>query len=357
MYSLEGDREALLQSHVMRQKKMLSNLAPLTDGSIPPGNPDRAYGAPASDLDRSVRLELDELVVPTREKNFICPNFIVHVKSNKGDATVAMAQAAYDGALAARGMQALWDFGGGPDMASGIQTPRGDTGDSTAALGVRSDGVTDSSPGHEDRARVARVARTITCTWTTGVLKMYATYCEVNPNPGEGALSTSLEPGFPKYVPSSIGSWIMTDKENQFRDGLAAYRNGLDWAKRQRDMVISRANARVRAEQARRRRGEEEEAEADEEEDVDEGGQSGGEGDHEEEPNVEQENQFEDEDNTEENDGGLSSIFARQGSGAGGQDEEHHESDPADENLWSFDSQRTVTTRSMRRRQERGRRP
>lgn len=44
----------------------------------------------------------------------------------------------------------------------------------------------------------------------------------------------------------------MTDREDQFREGLAAYRKGLDWAKRQRDMAISRANARVQVEDARR---------------------------------------------------------------------------------------------------------
>jgi hypothetical protein len=67
----------------------------------------------------------------------------------------------------------------------------------------------------------------------------------------------------------------MTDREDQFQEGLAAYRNGLDWAKRQRDMAISRDNARVQVEDARRRR--------DEEKNSDEGNQPEGEDNFEEE--------------------------------------------------------------------------
>ncbi|KAG6363818.1 hypothetical protein INS49_008921 [Diaporthe citri] len=344
---LQGDNVALLRSHVIRQKQKMSNLAPLTDGNIVPGNPDRAYGAPATELDKSIRLELDDLVVPTCDKDFICPNFVVHVKSDRGDETIARTQAAYDGALAARGMQALWDFSDRPGIASGIQTSGGDTGGSTR--GGRSDSLTDSDPSHQGSARVARVARTITCTWTNGVLRMYATYCEVYPDSREEATSGNLEAELPKYVPSHIGSWIMTAKENQFREGLAAYRNGLDWAKRQRDIVISRANSRVRAEKAHRRRGEEQDPREEHHADGEE--QSEG------EDNYEQQNNLEEEDRSEEDDGGPSSIFARRGSQARGQDEEDQDCDPADEIIYqSFDSQRTVTTRSMSRKQVDGKR-
>jgi hypothetical protein len=212
--TLEGDSAALLQSHLIRQKQMMSNLAPLTDGNMSHGSPDRAYGAAATELHRSVRQRLEGVVVPTGDKDFICPNFVVHAKSDSGSMKVARGQAAYDGALAARGMQALWDFGDGPPDA---------------------------------QAQAARVARTITCTWAFGVLKMYATHRE----PDSEVPPAGLAPReFPTYVSSLIGSWIMTDEEDQFLRGLTAYRNGLDWAKRQRDEVIGRANARARAEEA-----------------------------------------------------------------------------------------------------------
>lgn len=234
---------------------------------------------------------------------------MVHVKSDEGNLLVARAQAAYDGALAARGMQCLW------------------------ACGSR----TVSSPEVPD-VSLARVARTITCTWHGGVLKMYAMYCQQESAAGDSAPTGDLASDFARYIPSYIGSWIMTDKEEYFRGGIAAYRNGLDWAKRQRDMVISRANARVRAEQARRRR--------DEEEDADEGDQSRGEGN------------YEEEDIPEENDGSASSIFARRRSEPRGEDEDSQDSEPADENFYqSFDSQRTVTTRSMSRKQLEGQAP
>lgn len=338
--TLQGDNLALLQAHVIRQKQKLSKLAALTDGSLSDGNPDRVYGARAEELALSARERLNDVIVPTPEENFICPNFVVHVKSDKGSELVARVQAAYDGALAARGMQRLWEFGEGPhDVASEMDSRGSGTGrDSAAALGARSDSLIDSSLAHADHTQPARFSRTITCTWMGGTLKMYAIYCEGSPEIREGAHSGDQAAGRPRYVPSLIGSWIMTDREKDFREGLAAYRNGLDWAKRQRDIVISRANARVQAEMAHGcRRGEQD---PQEELDADE-------------VQSEREDNYEEEDNSEQDDdddGGVNSIFARRGSEARRQDEEDEDSEPADKDMFaSFDSQRTVT-RSMSRK-------
>ncbi|POS75194.1 hypothetical protein DHEL01_v206409 [Diaporthe helianthi] len=117
----------------------------------------------AAELHRDVRERLEDVIVPIPDKDFICANSMVHVKSDSGSTKVARGQAAHNDALAARGMQAWWDFG---DMSS-------------------------------DRSR-------------------------------------------------------HTDAENQFRQGLAAYRNGLDWAKRQarRGHQPGQREARVEAERA-----------------------------------------------------------------------------------------------------------
>lgn len=190
------------------------------------------------------------MIVPTREKDFVCPDFVVHVKGETGNERVMKAQAAYDGAIAARGMQSLWDFGNGPELSSEVHAPVSARGSSTGDIGDRPDGLMHTHEG----VKYARVARTIACTWAFTALKMYAIHCEEHSGIDDQTLSGNSRSKLPKYVPSFIGSWIMTDEEERFREGLRAYRNGLDWAKSQRDEVISRANKRLRTEESTQRR-------------------------------------------------------------------------------------------------------
>lgn len=56
----------------------------------------------------------------------------------------------------------------------------------------------------------------------------------------------------------------MIDRQDRFREGLTAYANGQGLTKRQHDIVISRANKRVRSEKACRCRGEEHHADVEE---------------------------------------------------------------------------------------------
>lgn len=340
---LEGDAQAVSQSHVIRGNQKMSKLRPLTDGTIRAGNPDRMYGAAADELRPWVRNDLKDLIVPMREENFICPNFVVHVKSDRGDLTVARAQAAYDGALAARGMQSIWAYGNRSDSTPEVPSGIRERQDRTEATSAGSDVLTVANPD----ASLARVARTITCTWHGGTLMMYATYCQEEPAPDDGVLAGNFDYKFPRYASTFIGSWNMTNEEKPFREGLAAYRNGLDWAKKQRDIVIDRANAKPRPEAAPGHRGEEQ---ASEDLGANEDARSDGQANLRGEEN-EQANNFEEGGSSEEDDDGPTSIFARRGSGARRQDEEDEDSDPADGDVaQSFDSQRTVTTRSMSRR-------
>lgn len=50
---LQGNSVALQSAHVIRQKKKMSNLKPLTTEYIPRGNPDRVYGSRSSELEMS----------------------------------------------------------------------------------------------------------------------------------------------------------------------------------------------------------------------------------------------------------------------------------------------------------------
>ncbi|KAJ4385243.1 hypothetical protein N0V93_010304 [Gnomoniopsis smithogilvyi] len=89
----------------------LGELAPLTDDVLDAGNPDRVCGARPEKLDQAVRRDLQHLILPPPGQDLLCPNFVVHVKGPAGKMEVADLQAVYDGALAARGMKALWAFG------------------------------------------------------------------------------------------------------------------------------------------------------------------------------------------------------------------------------------------------------
>ncbi|KAI3401848.1 hypothetical protein diail_8226 [Diaporthe ilicicola] len=129
---------ALSTAHVKKGPVKLSNLRPLLPANLVPGCPDRVYGARLDNLDKSVRDRLDELIIPTAHRDVLCPNFVVHIKGEDGTLQVAERQAVYDGALVARGMDYLWEAGSSDDQ------------------------------DHHYRAR------TITCTFADGVLRMYA---------------------------------------------------------------------------------------------------------------------------------------------------------------------------------------
>jgi hypothetical protein len=89
-----------------------ANLNHLTDGSLVSGNPDRYYGARPEQLDRRVRADLDGLIIPSSQHDLpIMPNYLLAAKGPDDSAAVAIRQAAYDGALSARGMQTVISYG------------------------------------------------------------------------------------------------------------------------------------------------------------------------------------------------------------------------------------------------------
>ena len=176
-----------------------TNLDHLTDGSLVPGNPDLYYGARPEQLDRQVRAELGGRIIPSTQQDLpIVPNFFLAAKGPDGSLVVAQRQACYDGALGARGMQDLFSYG-------------------------------KSKPIFDNHAY------TITCTYHGGTLKMFTSHPIPPANPGVR----------PKYVTTQIKAYALTSDYDTFRQGAAAYRNGRDWAKRQRDEAIQRGNERV----------------------------------------------------------------------------------------------------------------
>ncbi|POS68862.1 hypothetical protein DHEL01_v212744 [Diaporthe helianthi] len=216
---IEGMSLALSSAHVKRGPIILNNLFPLLPENLVPGNPDRLYGARPEKLDLSVRDELEHLLLPTKSLDILCPNVVVHIKGPSGNPETAGIQAVYDGALAARGMEALWAYG---------------------------------SSGQDAQAGQLN-ARTITCTLTHGVLSIYAVYARS----GTGNPTLSQLQQMPQqqrwsasnveYTTSLISAWLVRDRPDDFLKGVTAFRNALEWARQQRDEAITRANRQAEA--------------------------------------------------------------------------------------------------------------
>ncbi|EZF32759.1 hypothetical protein TMEN_3561 [Trichophyton mentagrophytes] len=183
---------------------LFNNLSPLTDGSLVIPKPDHFYGARPEQLDLKVRDELSTSIIPSKQDDLpIVPNFFLEAKGPDGIPIVGTRQACYDGAVGARGIQALQSY-------------------------------------KLDKPVYDNKSYTITATYQTGTLKLYATHI-TPPKDGDGR---------PEYIMSSLGSYSMTNNLRTFREGAAAYRNLRDWAKEQRDSFIDAANERHKVAQA-----------------------------------------------------------------------------------------------------------
>ena len=173
-----------------------TNLDHLTDGTIAPGNPDIYYGARPEQLDRRVRDKLNGHIIPSTQDDLpIAPNFFVAAKGPDGSIAVASKQACYDGALGARGMNSLQNYG-------------------------------------QNGLALTGSAATITSIYHGGQLKMYTSH------------PTQLEEPCSRmeYYMHQLNTWGMTGNVETFRQGATAYRNGREWAKEQRDEAIRKAN-------------------------------------------------------------------------------------------------------------------
>ncbi|MCJ1384260.1 hypothetical protein MMC17_007376 [Xylographa soralifera] len=176
-----------------------TNLDPLTDGTITPGNPDLFYGARPEQLNRGIRSELSSRIVPSTQKDLpIAPNFLLAAKGPDGTSAVAGRQACYDGALGARGTQSLQSYG-------------------------------QPEPVYDKNAY------TITSTYYAGTLKLFTSH--LSQPTGHG--------GRPEYYMNQLRSFSVTDTPETFRQGASAYRNARDWAKEKRDGFIEAANGIV----------------------------------------------------------------------------------------------------------------
>lgn len=173
-----------------------SNLDHLTDGSLVAAKPDLYYGARPEKLHRRVRQELSDLIVPSSQEDLpVAPNNFVEVKGPDGSLSVSTRQAQYDVALGSRGLHSLRSYGA-------------------------------AEPCYDNKAY------SLAWTYHGGTLKAYASHPIPPSTPGAP----------PGYVMTQIRAFAMTDDPGTFRQGAAAYRNGKDWTRKQRDEAIAQAN-------------------------------------------------------------------------------------------------------------------
>lgn len=178
------------------------NFQHLTDGSLICAKPGIYHGARPEQLHEQARRELNHYIIPSTQKDHpILPNNFVEVKGPDGSSPVAIRQVLYGAALGARSLDTLRAY--------------------TAA-----------EPRFDNNARV------LAWTYHTGTLRAYA--CHV--------LEPSTSDALPGYAMTLIDAWNLTGNVDTFCRAAGAFRNGRDWAKRQRDEVIEEANKRVKQE-------------------------------------------------------------------------------------------------------------
>ena len=172
-----------------------ANLKTITADNTVPGNPDVYYGARPGEIKQGVRDAIEDLIIPSTNHHYpAAPNFLLACKGPTGTKAVALRQVLYDGAICARGIQALRSFQG--------------------------EDVYDGN------------AYCISSLFYGGMLGMYT----IHPVKNGGSV---------QYVMSQIGFWAIIGNPGAFREGVGAFRNLREWAKEQRDSAIQIANGRV----------------------------------------------------------------------------------------------------------------
>ncbi|KAJ9161135.1 Ribonuclease H-like protein [Coniochaeta hoffmannii] len=183
---------------------LFNNLESITDGAAVDVKPDFYDGARFSDIDSTVREDLSSLMIPSdtnAARRPAAPNFFLEAKAPWGGADIAKRQAGLDGAIGARAMHALQNYG-------------------------------DEEPGFDGNA----YSYSSTYHTGTGTLQLYTHHVTAPTAPD----------GRPEYHMTQLDGWQMTGNIDTFRRGATAFRNARDLAQGHRNRFIQAANARAR---------------------------------------------------------------------------------------------------------------
>ncbi|PLB46543.1 hypothetical protein P170DRAFT_448394 [Aspergillus steynii IBT 23096] len=197
---LEGKKTACFQTG---GGHLFNNLAPLTDGTLANAKPDLYYGATPNQLNADIRKQLNDQIMPSNKSNRpVAPNLFVEMKGNEGSVPAVHRQACYDGALGARSMHSLQQYGN----ETGLD-------------------------------RYDNNAYTLEFTYHTGTLGMYVTHPTRPRLQGDPGRQTD-------YVMTKIGKWALDGDSETYKHGSITFRNARDLAQEYRDEFIKRANER-----------------------------------------------------------------------------------------------------------------
>lgn len=176
------------------------DLKNLTDGTIPPARPDIYFGSYSETVHNVVRQRLERQIIPcTMGDRPLVPNFSLTFTGTDGPGLVAVRLARYAGAIGARAMHALQNFG--------VDEPVYD-GNAYAF----------SSAYHD------------------GELAVYAHHLTAPTTPG----------GRPQYHMNRLSTCLMASEFGPFKEGITAFRNAADLAKVCRERFVTAANRTAR---------------------------------------------------------------------------------------------------------------
>ena len=177
--------------------RLFNHLTPFSD-NLPQAKPDLYDGAFPQKIDRRVRSDLGNHIVPCNKTSLpAAPNFFLEGKSNEGRADVALRQACHDGAIGARAMHSLQNY-------------------KSATPNYDGNAYSHSATYHQGNA----------------VLQLYAHHLTAPKAPGER----------PECRMTRLSGYLMTNDREQFVAGASAFRNLRDLAKAKRDVFIDHAN-------------------------------------------------------------------------------------------------------------------
>ncbi|KAM3443536.1 hypothetical protein MY4824_000422 [Beauveria thailandica] len=176
-----------------------NNLASLTDGVTVNAVPDLYDGSHPVDINIAIRQELNKTIVPSSHHHApATPNFFLEAKSPSNGIDVAKRQACLDGALGARAMHSLQNYG-------------------------------------EDKPIYDGNAYAFSAIYHSGQLVLYAHHMT----------GPTARGGRVKYHMTQLKGFLLTGDRETFIRGATAVRNMRDYARQQRNMLIQKANARV----------------------------------------------------------------------------------------------------------------
>lgn len=177
-----------------------TKLKPLTDEASITPVPDFFDGARSGSIDEKVRKVLHDIIVPTEDADApVAPNFFLGVGTLRAQPDVGLREACYNGAYGARAMHSLQNYG-------------------------------KAKPTYDGKVY------TYSSTYHRGLLTLYAHYVKAPTTPG----------GRPKYHMTLLQSYGLLNDSKSFVQGVTAFRNARDLARRYRDGFIQAANERAR---------------------------------------------------------------------------------------------------------------